>query len=232
MTFEDELRAQDRAFSIVEEARKQHPEKQFARIPRPYSYVRDEKSSWLIMECIDGETLFERALRTFIASHTDEHSPWTSDQLMTMRKDALVEAAMHAEIINLLPPRYLEEMNSGAELDDEHFIGIALQANRFTRGASKVLSTEQFTALENTMQELHRNGLYHRDLHASNVMIDRENNVVVLDFGAAVIRSRQEVAQGSNVYTIKTEDDDGTRYRTITDENMLADFAKVARKVK
>lgn len=43
-----------------------------------------------------------------------------------------------------------------------------------------------FKLLENQISLMHRAGLYHRDLHSGNVMIDKESLPVIIDFGSAI----------------------------------------------
>lgn len=40
-------------------------------------------------------------------------------------------------------------------------------------------------ALEKEVEKMHNAGIYHRDLHTQNVMIDTEGNPVIIDFGTA-----------------------------------------------
>ncbi|MFZ2205794.1 MAG: phosphotransferase [Minisyncoccia bacterium] len=43
-----------------------------------------------------------------------------------------------------------------------------------------------FKLLEEQVSIMHKSGLYHRDLHFGNVMINKENLPVIIDFGSAV----------------------------------------------
>jgi tRNA A-37 threonylcarbamoyl transferase component Bud32 len=44
-----------------------------------------------------------------------------------------------------------------------------------------------FEKLERDLKKMHEDGIYHRDLHVGNVMIDENGNPVIIDFGSATI---------------------------------------------
>jgi hypothetical protein len=49
-----------------------------------------------------------------------------------------------------------------------------------------------FEKIENTMRALNQNGIYHNDLHKQNVMIDKNGEVYVIDFGRAGGEKRKD----------------------------------------
>lgn len=231
ITFEQEFAMHDKAYDVIAEAMLKNPEKRFARIPKPLSLLTNEENVWITMEYIDGDTLLERAMRAYIAAYTDENSPWTLEEVQRMKKYELIEHLMGDELVNTLPSGYLERINRGEELDDQHFIGLGLTANKLTNGPSPVLSLSQYEALENTIHALHDAGIHHRDLHASNVIVAKSGEIFVIDFGAAIIRSRNEIAEGAKVYTLKHDEDSNITIRAIVDDEMLKQMRRVARKV-
>ncbi len=94
-----------------------------------------------------------------------------------------------------------------------------------------------FSLLNNFISNINKNGIYHRDLHAGNVMIDNETgNPAVIDFG----RSFERVLVDDNPYKpeemyIKDEIT-GRREKTIvtfkSDESWVRDLEKMMRGVK
>ena len=49
-TLDDELRYHDAAYRAIENAIAENPGKQFARIPKPLSLLKDETRQWLLMD--------------------------------------------------------------------------------------------------------------------------------------------------------------------------------------
>lgn len=67
--------------------------------------------------------------------------------------------------------------------------------------------------LKNEVERMHQAGIYHRDLHLGNVMIDEEGNPVIIDFGRAT-----KNAYG-NPYEL--EKADGTVIDYLDDDNQI-----------
>lgn len=215
LTFEDEFALHQRAYEVVERAQAYNKRKSYAHIPRPYSLIRANEKNWLLMERMDGETLFERAAKLLVLTYeTDDEA---REEVQTMKKGALVD--------NLLK-------SYGTAFDDEHFLRIANEAYRYTKTPCSILTPEQYKALRNTMDELHRHGVHHRDLHASNVMLLKNDDVAVIDFGASIQVEMNDPAATTDIYTLKTQQiDERTERKTRmrSDAAMLGDFAKIVR---
>lgn len=214
LTFEDELRLHQHAYAIIERARTENPRKKYARIPMVYSLLRDAGKQWLLMEYLNGETLFERALRATILTYT------TDDEERT-----IVERMRKEELLNELVRSY------GAEFDESHFKRFVDEAYRYSKTPVSILTRSQHTALKNTIEELHRHGLHHRDLHASNVMTLDNGEVGILDFGAAAERDPKSI-EADTMYTLKVQMlDERTRKRTslLPDTTMVDLYARIVR---
>lgn len=61
-----------------------------------------------------------------------------------------------------------------------------------------------FEKINNTMSLLHEHGIYHRDLHERNIMLDHEGKVWIIDFGTGVVKEK-----GEDAY----EAEDGKHYK-------------------
>lgn len=231
MTIEMEFAAHERAHAVIEEAIRTNPEKEFARIPKPFSLLNESNGAWITMAFVPGETLFERALRALIIAYTDEHSEWTTDELASMKKDDLIACLMTDELVNIIPKGYLERINRGEDLEEAHFVGIALTANKVTSGPSPVISARQCEAIVNTLNALHAANIHHRDLHASNIMLTPDGAPYIIDFGTAIIRSREDITNNSAIYQISDPDEIVKPVRLLVDDDMVAQLQKIARKI-
>lgn len=229
-----ELMAQDRAYSIVATTRAKNPELPLAKIPQPLSVLEHDSKHWMVMEYIPGETLFERALKVFLHNlNEDGDAQLNPETISHMRRDELIDTISEDEYRNLLPPRLVEDMNErGVEIGEEHFFFIANMANRYTKGPGKILTPLQFDKLNNTIQTLHKNGLWHRDLHPSNVQIMPDGDIAILDFGLSLQAERGTVPE-NGIYNVDLGDN--FRQKSIqlpSDERMLETYQKIARKIK
>lgn len=232
-TLKNEMVIQDRACRVIQAAQEKEPNKHFARIPKPLSLLEKAGKKWLIMEYIPGETAFERALRQVLLAYNEDEPQISKEKIFQMNKDDLVATLCEDEYRNLLPPRLLESLNHGGELDEQSFLFVALLANRATKGQSPVITGKQYEALKNTIDELHRNHIWHRDLHASNVQIEPDGSVAILDFGLATLRSENEIREGKNVYAIDLGNMMQEKtLRLPSDEGMLEQYDKISRKVR
>lgn len=243
---DDEMELQETAFRIIEAAKKRNPEVPYASIPRPLAlFYESVKSSdtphnkptrWLIMEAVEGETVFERTLKEFLRRFIDE--PAEREAISKMQKEELIERILEDDVIHMLPPRFLDEINSGLpmregreDIDERHCIGIALQTHKYLSGPTTILNMDQWNALKNTIDELHRKGLHHRDLHPSNIMLTNDGGVAIIDFGLSVHNEHEKNQR--NVYAVETLDGQfGSRIvRLPVDNKSLDDLYKIAKKV-
>jgi serine/threonine protein kinase len=234
-SLENELRLQAKAYTVIERARAENPEKPFARVAEPLKILTQPKNGkkWLIMEFIEGESLFERAMRQVLLAYNEDEAGMPKENINKLKKDELIDLLSDDEYRNLLPPRILEELNNGGELDEQHFLPIALLANRVNKGASPVINATQYAALSNTISELHKHRLWHRDLHASNVQVEPNGNIALLDFGLSLERTPEEALEGTGIYTVDLGNAFHERVlRLPSDEDMLAQYEKVSRKIK
>lgn len=230
-TIEDEFRLQVAAFDIIEQAKRENPNKAFANVPQPFAVLRDEKHTWLLIDYIPGETLFERTLRQHILTFISDDEARTAE-VLNMRHDELIATCMTEEFLYTLPSRIIEEYLSDQieQIDQRHWRMVALGVNKMKKGPSVVLSAEQYTAIENTIQEFHRRGLHHRDLHASNLQISEDGKVTILDYGLSHQQTTQQ--QESSVYLPNVGHEfHEQKIELLVDDQKMKEYWDVARKI-
>ncbi|KAF9919977.1 hypothetical protein FBU30_010298 [Linnemannia zychae] len=59
------------------------------------------------------------------------------------------------------------------------------------------------TQVANAMMRLHQEGIYHRDIHCGNVLVDAQGNAMLTDFGASTVMEKR-VAKTMNDYEVQT----------------------------
>ena len=233
LNLKKEAELQTTAHRIISEAQTRRPDLKFADIPSVHQLFYDTETEpqtrWLIMDYVEGETLFERALKQFLIHATD-----TSEaDVHNLKKDDLLTLVLDDSVINLLPPRYVAALNGLGEeqlteLNEEQFIGIALEANRYSRDTSPVISANQYEQIKNTIQALHASGFHHRDLHSSNIIIQPDGNVAIIDFGLSLHDAQKT---RDSVYTQTQESFFAAQtIRLPADLTMLDQYYKIARK--
>lgn len=62
------------------------------------------------------------------------------------------------------------------------------------------------TQISTGIQRIHQEGIYHRDLHGGNILIDDEGNAVLTDFGASTVME-ERVTRNMTQYDIVAEDE-------------------------
>lgn len=77
-----------------------------------------------------------------------------------------------------------------------------------------------FVELDEFLRKMHANRIYHRDLHAGNIMIDENGKPWIIDFGDASRAFNEEEAYISQFMNPKTKRLESMRYTS--DENNLA----------
>jgi len=234
LTMRDELLLHSRAMDILVRARIANPDKLYADIPEIIGFMNEWEKPVLFIEYVEGNTLFERALKEFIITYTvddpdSDEGREEINEIQEMTKEELIDRASEPDLVNVLPPRYRHEIQlEGGQLDENAFIGIALDVNRLTKGQSKIINEKQFEALTNTVKLLHAKGFHHRDLHASNIMIKPDGTVSIIDFGLSVDTRALETG---SVYTENIGNAMQERYvKLMKDLEMLETYYKVARK--
>lgn len=70
-----------------------------------------------------------------------------------------------------------------------------------------LLTKKQVKAIKKAFEALHQHGLYHRDPHPRNIMIDENGEVVIVDFGSAKEIDPNNSLELKSVYRVKGEPD-------------------------
>jgi 3-deoxy-D-manno-octulosonic acid kinase len=66
--------------------------------------------------------------------------------------------------------------------------------------SEKALTDSQWQHIGRTIKRFHDNNIYHHDLNAHNILIDKQENVFLIDFDRGEIRtSHQNIWQKSNM---------------------------------
>jgi serine/threonine protein kinase len=77
--------------------------------------------------------------------------------------------------------------------------------------------------LDNFIKKMHEHGIFHRDLHPGNIMVDLQTGLpVVIDFGLAIRGSESE--RQSDIYGVFRAD--GTQENILTDNQRLRDIRR------
>ncbi len=105
-------------------------------------------------------------------------------------------------LASLHHPRIIEVLDYGFDADDKPFFTMTyLDHAQHLDAAARDLPLNERVHLIIQMLEaleyLHRREIIHHDLKPSNVLVDREGNVKVLDFGVALLSQRQNKATTS-----------------------------------
>ncbi|MEK7458946.1 MAG: phosphotransferase [Patescibacteria group bacterium] len=230
-TLDDELRYHDAAYRAIENAIAENPGKQFARIPKPLSLLKDETRQWLLMDYLPGDNLFVHTLRAHLLNFETEET--ARERIASMSRDELLEELMSETFINTLPARLVQELSDGTidELGEQHWRMIALGVNRSSKGPSVVFNALQHEALANTIDALHKAGIHHRDLHPGNVQILPDGSVGLLDFGLSTI-TEKDGTKDKGLYTVDVGHEfDDKKVSLLADDECLKGFWDVARKI-
>lgn len=82
-------------------------------------------------------------------------------------------------------------------------------------------------SLDNQVSQMHKSGLYHRDLHDDNVMIDKDGLPVIIDFGTATEGTGSESTYEDNVMKF----DSGTGHYSSVNNHFNDDLESI-KKIK
>lgn len=206
--------------------------KNFAKIPKPILYrkleikqeaVREmlkndgisapKKVEILVMDMIEGEDLAKNLYKTIIRHGNNQEE----SSLEHMPIEDL--QAMVSHILDFHAPKNRID----AEAMNRVFRDNAKKIIPFLRkkGIDKpVLDPDIIEKLKNTINLLHNNGIYHRDLHERNVMLrdnDGERDVFIIDFGSAVIAEKNS---GNDIY------EDGDK-KLVNDEMIIHTYREL-----
>lgn len=185
-TFKTEWIMHQKAFAIVSAEREKHPNR-YATVPQPIATLESENSHRVILEYLGGETLFERALKFTLLRYANDDD---AERIQAMNRDELVALATSPEYLDIFPEnvqhdaRWALKQPSGTipPLTEEDFDDIVATGQKYYQGR-QLLSKMQYLQLEATLQLLHAQGIAHGDLHPSNIMIQRDGTMAVIDFG-------------------------------------------------
>lgn len=185
-TFKTEWTMHQKAYSIVTEVGKD-PRRKYAMIPQPIASIESEHSHRVILEYLDGETLFERAIRFTLLRYADEDD---AEKIKTMNREELVALATSPAYIDVFPENVQHDARWALKqpsstippLTEEDFSDIVDVGQKNHNGTS-LLSRAQYLQLEATVELLHARGIAHGDLHPSNIMMLRDGTMAIIDFG-------------------------------------------------
>jgi len=140
-----------------------------SKIPKS-GWVQDEKEGYIPMECFIMRKINHPNIVTYIDSYSDiklfyivmelHGNTWATDE----------------ENINNTNGGQVEYQNSM-----DLFECIESRAMRFTESQAKYIFQQIFSAVK----YLYNNGIVHRDLKDENILIDKDFNIKLTDFGAA-----------------------------------------------
>jgi hypothetical protein len=194
---EAEFMYHERAWQIVQKLRTQHPEAKLALIPKPHFLADEEigekesqylnsmgahlkdRAGMIFMDYIPGEDLLARMCK-FVVSQKE--GSLSAEEVAALSPDA---AKMEASRLLQVSA---ELSSGGTTLDRSAAWREALLRSLVTfighhqEEFSASLPSDALTRLRNTLTGLHREKVYHNDLHERNVMVT-SSDVFVIDFG-------------------------------------------------
>lgn len=131
--------------------------------------ISEKKASALVMEWIDGEDLLTQLLRKYLF-HRPGYENTASDPLVNFQS-LLIAVSGDFRTRGL-------DFNSMSTLE---------QYQRLFKDVSKnetILTPEQQIQVKNTLDLLHRNKIYHNDLHLRNFLVEEgTGKIYIIDFG-------------------------------------------------
>lgn len=184
----DEMVLQEKAFHCIhttmQRATSAHgATESYARIPLPLSIFTDQQRRWFIMEYIRGDTLFERALKVYL------HAIHGHDEqlLVTQKRPELLSLLQRTTEYTAMSP------DTKACIEDSIYLGQPIDERIFPHllkdlhaAQQTLLPVAHVLALRQSLTALHHAGIYHRDLHPSNILLEPNGGVAIIDFGLAV----------------------------------------------
>lgn len=142
-----------------------------------------EKNNLICLKSVDKNVV--RKERIQLDNHVNEEMEFL-DKLSN--PNFLKEIGLANKKIVPAPLLNYEDQSYGF-LFMEHIDGVSLQEiidkKNLEHSPQEINWSDFFQELENIVSKLNRANLYHRDLHAGNIMIDQEKKPIIIDFGNA-----------------------------------------------
>jgi len=166
----EEGRLQETARLILDQ--KRSDENEMANIPPVVAYIEsDSGKEYLFMKAIKGKTLWRLCVEAAIDFDEELREVVIEKLRNTYNKklDQLIDVEVDVILFNIFQ-------------DDEVLEKRVMQAAK----NNPFLDSHQYRKMHNTIQALNGSGLYHRDLHLRNIMIDEKNEIFFIDFGTTL----------------------------------------------
>nr|MDD3720419.1 phosphotransferase [Candidatus Gracilibacteria bacterium] len=140
------------------------------KIKIPY-VIGGEKSGYFFMEKVDGQSLYSK---TLIDRFSHKLSPEEIEQIGKL-DDKQVREFLKKNFKET--DSYLDQIIEDYSVDKlSELLGNTYKIRRETGKTGG-------TPLDNAIKTLGKNGIAHNDLHPGNIMIDRNGNIYMIDFG-------------------------------------------------
>lgn len=141
------------------------------RLNRQNANLESDKVSAILMEWVEGEDLLTSIFRKFLS-----------------QSRAYAELALNPKVdLQSLMIAVNNEFNSKGV--DYHSLSVVDQYTKLFQAISsrndQVLTRKQIDQIENTINLLHQNGIYHNDLHLRNFVVEANGGVSIIDFARA-----------------------------------------------
>lgn len=173
---------------------------------RDWGVTMPDRVGVVIMDMVEGEDLGMFCYKEFIKAHFDRFKSY----LGIIKKDIppeLYDDYLKGRSIEdlIYACHYILEFQAKYKYFDASYeaqqersqVAKMLLENLENRG---LLSRDKIDFLRQAIQTLHQSGIYHRDLHLRNILIDQSGKMSIIDFGSAKIINPQNSTELDNVY--------------------------------